>query len=122
MIQTRDIFVDGYGIGDIGHPILRERQSLGEAGAVFLSCVLSKETGKFINPPKVKSVGLISVKHQEAVISEVINATEEYFSVLPKEALHKTELVEEELASVIKRLFRNELGRKPLVICSLTLL
>ncbi|HHT84267.1 MAG: ribonuclease J [Bacillota bacterium] len=121
-IHTRDIFVDGYGVGDIGHPILRERQSLGEAGAVFLSCVLSKDTGEFITPPEVKSAGLTGTKHQEAVASEVINVTRAYLSTLSREELQDKEYVEDELAAVIRRLFRNELGRKPLVMCNLTLI
>ena len=87
-----------------------------------MSCVLSGGTGKFICPPQVKSVGLISEQHQDAVTSEVINRTKEYFSVLPKETLQNKELVEEELASIIRRLFRSELGRRPLVLCSVTLL
>ncbi len=121
-IQTRDVFVDGYGVGDIGHPVLKQRQSLGEAGAVFLSCILSKETGKLITEPQVRSVGLISAGHQDAIISEVISRAEQYLSVLPREALANKESVEDELASVVKRLFKNELGRKPYVLCTLTLI
>lgn len=121
-IQTRDVFVDGYGVGDVGHPVLKQRQSLGEAGAVFLSCILSKETGKLITEPQVRSVGLISAGHQDAIISEVISRAEQYLSVLPREALANKESVEDELASVVKRLFKNELGRKPYVLCTLTLI
>ncbi len=121
-IQTRDVFVDGYGVGDVGHPVLKQRQSLGEAGAVFLSCILSKETGKPITEPQVRSVGLISAGHQDAIISEVISRAEQYLSVLPREALANKESVEDELASVVKRLFKNELGRKPYVLCTLTLI
>jgi hypothetical protein len=36
--------------------------------------------------------------------------------------LQDKEYVEDELAAVIRRLFRNELGRKPLVMCNLTLI
>lgn len=95
-IQTRDVFVDGYGVGDIGHPVLKQRQSLGEAGAVFLSCILSKETGKLITEPQVRSVGLISAGHQDAIISEVISRAEQYLSVLPREALANKESVEDD--------------------------
>jgi ribonuclease J len=120
-IHTRDVFVDGYGVGDIGHPILRERQSLGEAGAVFLSCILSKDTGELVFPPEVKSAGLIGDKHHETVVSEVTDITKEYLSTLPREALQDKEFVEGELAVVVRRLFKNELGRKPLVMCSVAL-
>ncbi len=36
-IQTRDVFVDGYGVGDIGHPVLKQRQS--SARPVPCSCL-----------------------------------------------------------------------------------
>lgn len=121
-IQTRDVFVDGLGVGDVGHPVLKQRQSLGEAGAVFVSCILAKDTGKLISQPQVRSVGLISARHQDAIISEAVSRVEQYLSVLPREALAKKESLEEELSSVVKRLFRNELGRKPYVLCTLTLL
>ena len=89
---------------------------------MFLSCVLSKDTGEFITPPEVKSAGLTGTKHQEAVASEVINVTRAYLSTLSREELQDKEYVEDELAAVIRRLFRNELGRKPLVMCNLTLI
>ena len=54
--------------------------------------------------------------------SEVINITGDYLSTLSQEALQDKKSIEDELASVIRRLFRNELGRKPLVMCNITLI
>jgi len=121
-IQTKDTFVDGLGVGDIGDRVLRQRQTLGESGAVFLSCVISKETGKVLSRPEVKSVGLIGLGYEDGVMSEVAQKAEQYLSVLPKDSLLDKGAVEDGLTSLLKRYFKNELGKRPYVLCTITLM
>ncbi|QUL99032.1 MAG: ribonuclease J [Candidatus Fermentithermobacillus carboniphilus] len=122
MIQTKDIFVDGLGVGDVGDVILKERQSLGEAGAVFISCAVSGATGNLVSEPEVKSAGFAAKSRGSALMTQVIERAKEYFSVLPREALTRKDQVEEELSSIIQRMFKNETGRRPVVVCTVNLL
>ncbi|MGB4327207.1 MAG: ribonuclease J [Bacillota bacterium] len=121
-IQTRDTLVDGLGVGDIGERVLRQRQTLGESGAVFLSCVIDKKTGKLLTRPEVKSVGLVGLDHEDGIMSEVAQKAEQYLSVLPKKDLLDKESVEDGLTSMLKRFFKNELGKRPYVLCTITLM
>ncbi|HON86616.1 MAG TPA: ribonuclease J [Bacillota bacterium] len=121
-IQTKDTFVDGLGVGDIGERVLRQRQTLGESGAVFLTCAISKETGKILSTPEVKSVGLVGLGYADGIMSEVARKAEQYLSVLPKESLLDKDAVEDGLTSLLKRYFKNELGKRPYVLCTITLM
>ncbi len=109
-------------MGDIGERVLRQRQTLGESGAVFLSCVIDKKTGKLLTRPEVKSVGLVGLDHEDGIMSEVAQKAEQYLSVLPKKDLLDKESVEDGLTSMLKRFFKNELGKRPYVLCTITLM
>ncbi len=51
--------VDGKGVGDVGHAVLRERQILGGEGIVFVVLVVDQETGKVLHGPEIRSKGFI---------------------------------------------------------------
>jgi hypothetical protein len=55
-------------------------------------------------------------------MSEVAQKAEQYLSVLPKKDLLDKESVEDGLTSMLKRFFKNELGKRPYVLCTITLM
>lgn len=118
-VQTRDVFVDGIGTGGVGDGVLKERQTMGETGAVFVSCLVSAATGKLLREPSVKTRGLSGIRNQE--ISDIIaGRVRQYFSAMGDEHL-SPEFLEEDLAAVVSRLLKNEIGKKPLVVVSVGL-
>jgi len=121
MVPTKDLYVDGFGVGDVSGSIIKERQSLGEAGAVLVSCVVSRETGALLLEPSIRSVGFISESRENGLMVRASERARQYFSVLPKEVLNRKEMVETELSFIIGRHFKNETGRKPLVVCNISL-
>ncbi|MGE5579175.1 MAG: ribonuclease J [Bacillota bacterium] len=122
VIPTRAVMIDGTGTGDIGESILKERKMLGETGAVFISCVLSREDGTLVQPPVLKTAGFSRSEQGENLIAEALLRVKDYFSQLPKESLSRKEFLEEDLASVVQRFLRSETGRRPAVVCSINVL
>ncbi len=75
MTQAQDVpagqvFVDGYGVGDVGNAVIRERKRLAEDGLMIISAVIEKETGKLIAGPDVISRGFVFVRDSEKLIAE----------------------------------------------------
>lgn len=75
-IQTRsipsgNIFVDGFGIGDVGNIILRDRKLLSEDGMLVIVTTLSKSEGKIISGPDTISRGFIYGPDSEELLKEV---------------------------------------------------
>ncbi len=65
------VFVDGYGVGDVGSVVLRDRKHLAEDGMIVVSCALSAEDGGLISGPEVLTRGFVYVKESEGLMEEL---------------------------------------------------
>jgi ribonuclease J len=120
VVQNRAVLIDGSSAGEIGEGILKERKMLSEAGAVFVNCIVSRETGALVSAPALRTSGFTRSKQGEALLAEVADKVKTYFAELPKEALERKELLEGDIAAMVQRYLRNETGRRPAVVCSVS--
>ena len=67
------VFVDGYGVGDVGSVVLRDRKHLAQDGLVIVAVCIDRENGEIISGPDVVTRGFVYVKESE----ELINAARE---------------------------------------------
>ena len=58
-ILVESIYVDGKGVGDVGHTVLKERQLLGGEGLVIVNLVIDEATGEITLGPDILSKGFI---------------------------------------------------------------
>lgn len=69
-VPAGNIFVDGYGVGDVGNAVIRERKRLAEDGLMIINIVIEKETGMVIAGPDIFSRGFVYVRDSEQLIAE----------------------------------------------------
>ncbi len=69
-VPAGKVFVDGYGVGDVGNAVIRERKRLAEDGLIIISAVIEKETGMLISGPDIVSRGFVYVRDSEQLIAE----------------------------------------------------
>lgn len=67
------VFVDGYGVGDVGSVVLRDRKHLAQDGLVIVAVCIDRESGEIVSGPDVVTRGFVYVKESE----ELINAARE---------------------------------------------
>ena len=70
-----EVFVDGYGVGDVGAVVLRDRKHLAEDGMVVVVLPVSAENGDMLAEPEIITRGFIYVKDSEALIQDLKNLT-----------------------------------------------
>ncbi len=68
-VPAGKVFVDGYGVGDVGSVVLRDRKHLGQDGIIVVTASLDYETGQLIAGPEVISRGFVYVKENEELIA-----------------------------------------------------
>ena len=64
------VFVDGLGIGDIGHVVLRDRQMLSEDGMVVIIVLIENKSKKVLGNIQIISRGFIHVKENFDLVNE----------------------------------------------------
>jgi ribonuclease J len=68
-----DVMVDGYGIGDVGSVVLKDRKKLSQSGLITISVALDQATGSLMAEPKLNTRGFVFVEEHMDLIKEAIN-------------------------------------------------
>jgi ribonuclease J len=64
------VFVDGLGVGDIGHVVLRDRQMLSEDGMYVITVLIDGKTKEVVGNMQITSRGFIYVKENFDLVNE----------------------------------------------------
>ena len=67
-----DVMVDGYGIGDVGSVVLKDRKSLSQSGLITVSIALDSVTGSLMSEPKLKTKGFVYVEEHQDLLKEAL--------------------------------------------------
>jgi ribonuclease J len=113
-IDTKNIYVDAYGIGDVGRIVLRDRKTLSTEGMVVLFAVIDNNKSLIVKP-RIISRGFIFEKTSEKLISEAEDIILKCFS----EEINKIKdinLIKKYLTERLEEFFFTKTGRKPIVI------
>ena len=65
------VLVDGFGIGDVGATVLRDRKHLAEDGLLIIVVTIDKESGVVIAGPDIVSRGFIYVREAEDLMEDL---------------------------------------------------
>jgi len=69
-VDTRYVFVDGLGVGDIGNVVIRDRQMMAEDGMFTIIVIIDSKTGQLATNPDVISRGFVYMKGSPELIRE----------------------------------------------------
>ena len=76
-VATGGLLVDGFGVGDVGNVVLRDRQHLAEDGIVIVALTLSRHSNKVLSGPEIVSRGFVYVKESEDLMDEARQVVED---------------------------------------------
>ena len=69
-VTSGQVFVDGLGVGDVGHIVLRDRKHLSQDGILTVVVTIERETGTVIAGPDIISRGFVYVRESEGLMDE----------------------------------------------------
>ena len=78
---AEDVLVDGYGVGDVGNVVLRDRKQLSESGLIVIAVSIDSNSGLLAARPELITRGFIYVKENIPLINE---ATEVVYESIDK--------------------------------------
>ena len=119
-VPAGKVFVDGYGVGDVGSAVIRERKRLAEDGLMIISAVIEKDTGMLISGPDIISRGFVYVKDSEQLISEAKLVAQ----IVIDECIHEGNIewgaIRSRMRDDISRLLYDRTKRSPMVLPIIT--
>ena len=69
-VPSGKVMVDGYGVGDVGSVVLRDRKHLAEDGVMIIVATIDRESGCVLAGPDIVSRGFVYVRESEELIDE----------------------------------------------------
>ncbi len=112
-IETKNIYVDAYGVGDVGSIVLRDRKTLAAEGIVFVFLVVDEE-GKLVTRPKIFSRGFVFEKQEKELYEEATKLVERL--TRPKGARVDIVSLKRLIIEKLEDFLYIKRGRKPLII------
>lgn len=113
VIDTKQIYVDAYGIGDVGNVVLRDRKTLSAEGMLVVVLVIDKQA-RLVTRPKIISRGFIYEKKEEQMLGKAEGVIEKIMK--PRGKLVNINNIKQEVAKNLEDFFYRERGRKPILI------
>jgi len=114
-ISIRKVLIDGFGIGDVGATVLRDRKLLAEDGMFSVVLLINQESGKLEKDPVILSRGFVFVKENTDLINflkqEVVKKFNESTSVPAN-----FDFIRTEVQAHIERIIFEKTGRQPMVL------
>ena len=114
-IQAEYVYVDGLGVGDVDHIVLRDRQHLATDGMVVIVLAVDKQTGKLVGRPDVVSRGVTSIDESDDLLERTKDAV---VDALGAEGDHIAEwsAVNQKVREAVAKFLYNEIHRRPMVM------
>ena len=69
-VPSGKVMVDGFGVGDVGSVVLRDRKHLAEDGMMIIVATIERESGRVLAGPDIVSRGFVYVRESEELLDE----------------------------------------------------
>lgn len=114
-VACGNVFVDGLGVGDIGHIVLRDRQVLAQDGILMVVLTVDKETGLPLAGPDIVSRGFVYVRDSEELLEKARERVLESFVGLNGHASDWS-FVKDKIKHTLSEYLYEKTHRRPMIL------
>lgn len=116
-VDSSYVFIDGLGIGDIGHVVLRDRQMLAEDGMIMVTVVIDGKSKKIVGNIQITSRGFIHVKENFDLINETKRKVQKVVhDFTSKDTSMDWDAVRNEIRESVGQFLFTKTERRPMVL------
>lgn len=116
-VDSSYVFIDGLGIGDIGHVVLRDRQMLAQDGMVVVTAIIDAKTKKPVGAIQITSRGFIHVKENFELVNDIKKKVQDVIKKnTSKEASLDWDLVRNQIRDNVGQFIFSKTERRPMVL------
>jgi ribonuclease J len=113
-VPTKNIYVDSYGVGEVGTVVLRDRKTLSSDGVV-VAIIAVDSKNKLVMQPKVLSRGFVFEKNEEKLFSDAVKVVEKALKPIGDTIMDHSSIRKQTMEN-LEKFFTEKRSKKPLVI------
>ncbi len=110
------VFVDGLGVGDVSHIVLRDRKQMSDDGMIVAIATISAKTGQLIHSPDIISRGFVYMKENKKLIEKTRQKIKQIMHANSDKAMANDMFIKNKIRNQIGNLLYQETERRPMVL------
>ena len=115
-VPSGKVLVDGYGVGDVGNIVLRDRRHLAQDGLIVVVATVDIEEGMIISGPDIISRGFVYVRESEELMEQARRlATDALSDCLDTGVVDRME-IKSKVKDDLSKFLYTKTKRKPMVL------
>ena len=114
-VASGKVYVDGYGVGDVGTRVMKERLHLGQDGIIIIAATIDGASGELLSGPEVVSKGFVYVKEAELLMNEAVALSMSVIDSFPPYSFDVNQM-NTKLRDSISRLMYERTKRSPMIL------
>ncbi len=115
-VTSGQVLVDGYGVGDVGSVVLRDRRHLSQDGIVVVVFTVDGYSDQLLSGPDIISRGFVYVKESEALISEARLAARAVIEKYENYDYKDWSLIKSKIRDQVSTVLYKKTKRSPMVL------
>jgi ribonuclease J len=108
--------IDGYGVGDVGNAVLRDRKHLSQDGLMVVVVSMDKEYGTIISGPDIISRGFVYVREAEGLMDEARQAVLEALQECEAKGITSWNYIKGVIKDTLKNYIWQKTKRSPMIL------
>ena len=114
-VASGKVYVDGYGVGDVGTRVMKERLHLGQDGIIIVTAAIDAASGELLSGPEVVSKGFVYVKEAEFLMNEAVALAMNVIDSFPPYSFDLNAM-NSKIRDEISRLMYERTKRNPMIL------
>jgi ribonuclease J len=115
-ITTGRILIDGKGVGDVGHSVLKERRALSKEGLVVVNLAFDEETGTVVYGPDIVSRGFVFGAEKGHLLDDAQCGILEIVEEVDPENPDRINVIRSKIRTALRQYFYFTIGRRPVIM------
>ena len=110
------VMVDGYGVGDVGNVVLRDRHHLSEDGIIIVTAAVDGSTGQLLSGPDLVSRGFVYVRENESLMDGAQSIVENALDRCVEEHVRDWNSVKTRVREALSSYIYRRTKRSPMIL------
>ena len=115
-VPAGKVLVDGYGVGDVGNIVLRDRKHLSEDGLIVCVSTVDTRDGYIVSGPDLISRGFVYVRESEELMEQARQIARDVISESLDERNYDFNEIKNRIKDKMTRFLSAKTGRKPMIL------
>jgi ribonuclease J len=110
------VLVDGFGVGDVGEVVIRDRQMLAEDGIVIIVMAVDPNSNQILAGPEIITRGFVYVRESIDLIDDAKAALSNAIDKINREEMQEWNKIKARIRDAASSFFYEQTGRRPMIM------